>query len=248
MFEIKNLLDLPSGPWIIGHRGACGESPENTIESFQLAIVQGVCMIEMDLQLTADGHIVVVHDQNLERVAGTKIEVETSTLATLKNYNVAFNFRAHGVPALIPTLLEVLDAIPPSMPLNLELKCFKANPSKYIRTLEAIIAERDKLLISSFNWDLLRECRRQVPNLLIAPLADETLEGLLGVAEELLAVSVHCNFEIIDNTFVKAANANGRPVLVYTVNDASTAKQLFDKGVSGIFTNLPAQLFRELRM
>lgn len=248
MFDIKKLLDLPSEPWIIGHRGACGESPENTIESFLLAVSQGVCMIEMDLQLTADEHVVVVHDQNLERLAGTQIEVETSTLATLKSCNVAFHFRAHGAPALIPTLSEVLGAIPSSMPLNLELKCFKANPSKYIRTLGAIIAERDKLLISSFNWDLLRECRQQLPNLLIAPLADETLEGLLEVAEELLAVSVHCNFEIIDKSFVKAANANGRPVLVYTLNDASTAKQLFDKGVSGIFTNLPARLFSELRM
>lgn len=62
-------MNLPPSPWIIGHRGASGESPENTLESFQLAVTQGACMIEMDLQLTADGHIVVVHDWTLERLA-----------------------------------------------------------------------------------------------------------------------------------------------------------------------------------
>jgi glycerophosphoryl diester phosphodiesterase len=99
MSKLQKLLNLPPSPWIIGHRGASGESPENTLESFQLAVTQGACMIEMDLQLTADGHIVVVHDWTLERLAKSQLEGETSTLIELSNQNVALHFRPSAINA-----------------------------------------------------------------------------------------------------------------------------------------------------
>jgi glycerophosphoryl diester phosphodiesterase len=245
MFKLQELLSLPPPPWIIGHRGASGESPENTLESFQLAVTQGACMIEMDLQLTADGHIVVVHDWTLERLAKSQLEVETSTLIELSNQDVALHFRPSAPKLSMPTLSEVLRVIPERIPLNLELKCLKAKTSEYIRTLAVTIKNRDSILLSSFNWKLLRACQHELPNRLLAPIADETLEGLLEVATELSGVSVHCNYKILDDEFLRAADSYGYPVLVYTVNDTITAKRLFERGVSGIFTDYPGFLCRE---
>jgi glycerophosphoryl diester phosphodiesterase len=245
MFKLQELLNLSSPPWIIGHRGASGESPENTLESFQLAVTQGACMIEMDLQLTADGHIVVVHDWTLERLAKSQLEVETSTLVELSNQNVALHFRPSAPKQSMPTLSEVLRVIPERIPLNLELKCLKAKASEYIRTLAVTIKNRDSILLSSFNWKLLRACQHQLPNRLLAPIANETLEGLLEVATELSGVSVHCNHKILDDEFLRAADSYGYPVLVYTVNNIITAKRLFERGVSGIFTDYPGFLCRE---
>jgi glycerophosphoryl diester phosphodiesterase len=245
MFKLQELLNLPPPPWIIGHRGASGESPENTLESFQLAVTQGACMIEMDLQLTADGHIVVVHDWTLERLAKSQLEVETSMLIELSNQNVALHFRSSAPKLSIPTLSEVLGVIPERIPLNLELKCLKAKASEYIRTLAITIKNRDSILLSSFNWKLLRACQHQLPNRLLAPIADETLKGLLEVATELSGVSVHCNHKILDDKFLRAADSYGYPILVYTVNDTITAKRLFERGVSGIFTDYPGFLCRE---
>jgi glycerophosphoryl diester phosphodiesterase len=246
MFKLQELLNLPPSPWIIGHRGASGESPENTLESFQLAVTQGACMIEMDLQLTADGHIVVVHDWTLERLAKSQLEVEASTLIELSNQNVALHFCPSAPKLSMSTLPEVLRVIPERIPLNLELKCLKAKASEYIRTLAVTIKNRDSILLSSFNWKLLRVCQHELPNRLLAPIADETLEGLLEVATELSGVSVHCNHKILDDEFLRAADSYGYPVLVYTVNDTITAKRLFERGVSGIFTDYPGFLCREV--
>ena len=248
MSKLQKLLNLPPSPWIIGHRGASGESPENTLESFQLAVTQGACMIEMDLQLTADGHIVVVHDWTLERLAKSQLEVETSTLVELSNQNVALHFRPSAPKLSMPTLSEVLRVIPERIPLNLELKCLKAKASEYIRTLAVTIKNRDSILLSSFNWKLLRACQHELPNRPLAPLAGKTLRGLLEVVTELSAVSVHCNHKILDDEFLRTANSYGYPVLVYTVNDTITAKRLFERSVSGIFTDYPGLLRQELSL
>lgn len=246
-FGLQTLLGLSDPPWIIGHRGACGHSPENTIESFRLAVSQGANMIEMDLQLTADAYVVVVHDWSLERLAGIPRIVETSTLGEIQKYNVARYFRPEGPPASIPTLASVFDAIDISTPCNLELKCKQSHASTSIKAVAGVIGHRNRLVLSSFDWNLLRECRCILPNKLSAPLAHNTLDCLLDVAQELSAVSVNCHHNLIDREFVKAANACGYPVLAYTVNDAVTAKRLFELGVSGAFTDVPGQLLDNLR-
>lgn len=204
-------------------------------------------MIEMDVQLTADGQIVVVHDWSLERLAGTPTIVETSTLAEIQKSNVARYFRPEGPPASIPTLISVFDAIDSSTPCNLELKWKQSNAAAFIKAVAEIVTHRNRILLSSFNWDLLRECRRILADKPLAPLAHTTLDSLLDVAEELSAVSVNCNYKLIDREFVRAANARGYPVLAYTVNDSMTAKRLFELGVSGAFTNVPGQLLENLR-
>ncbi len=219
-------------PWIVGHRGVAAEATENTLTSLQLAVSQGADMIELDVQLTSDGRLVVFHDWDLTRLADRPEVVEETAAGRL----------AELLPEL-STLPEVFAALPESMPLNVELKRRNADARTFSTALEAALGTRPRVLLSSFDWALLELVRLQLPESRIAPLAHESTDGLLEIAERLDAWSVHCHWEIADPDLI---NGSRRPVLVYTVNEADQALELFDRGVAGIFTDAPGRLRQEL--
>ena len=239
-------MGLPPRPWVIGHRGACGESPENTIESFRLAVEQGADMIELDLRLTSDGHLVAVHDLNLRRVAGHTVSVEDTSLNILRHLDVSYHFHRGRKRARIPTLEEVLEAIPPRFPLTLDLKCRRAGRGRYARVLARALAGRGHAIYSSFNWKLLAEVKNAIPAAPVAPMARHRVPGVLRAAEALEASSIHCQFAAVTPRLLRAVAGSGRPVLAYTVDDAARARRLIAAGASGIFTNYPAQMRRAL--
>lgn len=239
-------MGLPPRPWVIGHRGACGESPENTIESFRLAVEQGADMIELDLRLTSDGHLVAVHDLNLRRVAGHTVSVEDTSLNILRHLDVSYHFHRGRKRARIPTLEEVLEAIPPRFPLTLDLKCRRAGRGRYARVLARALAGRGYAIYSSFNWKLLAEVKNAIPEAPVAPMARHRVPGVLRAAEALEASSIHCQFAAVTPRLLRAVAGSGRPVLAYTVDDAARARRLIAAGASGIFTNYPAQMRRAL--
>jgi glycerophosphoryl diester phosphodiesterase len=237
-------LDLGPRPWIVGHRGACGEAPENTIESFLLAVAQGAVMVELDLQFTRDGRLIALHDWDLLRTAGAPIVGEDATAAEIKALNVG---RYQERAATAPTVEEIFDALPPDYPLNLELKCRHADHRHYARALERAMAGRRQLLLSGFDWDLLRRVREILPEIPVAPLAHESLPPVLAAARELRAAAVHCQHEAMTSEFVEEASRSGMPVLVYTVDDAAIASAQFAMGVAGVFTNYPGALKKRVK-
>lgn len=234
--EIDTPIATPR-PWIVGHRGVAGEKLENTLESLELAVEQGADMIELDVQLTADDTLVAFHDWDLERLAGRPEVVEESDLETVL---AAF-------PRL-PTLRRILDTLPKTMPLNVELKCRRADTDRYAQTLAEELGERGRILLSSFDWKLLEGVRATLPEIPMAPLAEEeTAAELLEEAERLGAWALHCHHPLADAGLVRAAEAAGRPVLVYTVNEAERARELIELGVAGLFTDFPGRLRAELQ-
>jgi glycerophosphoryl diester phosphodiesterase len=231
-------LDLGPRPWIVGHRGAPGEAPENTIDSFLRAIEQGAVMIELDLQLTRDNRLVALHDWDLLRTAGSEIVGERATVAEIQGVNVGrYQWRA----ATAPTIEQIFEALPPDYPVNLELKCRHADHRRYAAVLERAIAGRPRLLISSFDWNLLLVVRALLSEVAIAPLSEEPLPDVLAAARELRAASVHCQAESMTKAFVVDAAHSGMPVLVYTVDDPAIAAAQYKMGVAGIFTNVPGR-------
>ena len=232
-------LDLGAPPWIIGHRGACGEAPENTIESFLLAIGQGAVMIELDLQLTRDGRLIALHDWDLLRTSGDDVIGENASAAEIQALNVG---RYLERAAIAPTIEEILDALPPDYPLNLELKCRYADHGRYVDAIERAIVGRQQLLLSAFEWNLLRVVRQRLPDVAIAPLSHEPSPAVLIAAKQLRAVSVHVDHETVTREFVEESSRAGMPVLVYTVDDAAIASKQFVMGVAGVFTNHPGPL------
>jgi glycerophosphoryl diester phosphodiesterase len=239
-------MGLPARPWIIAHRGACGESPENTLESFRLAVEQGADMIELDLRLTSDGALVAVHDLNLRRVAGHTVSVEDTSLNILRHLDVSYHFHRGRKRARIPTLEEILELLPPRFPLTLDLKCRRAGRARYARALARALAGRGHAIFASFNWKLLEEVRRAIPNAPLAPMARHRVPRILRAAETLGASSLHCQFGAVTPRFLRSAAGTGRPVLAYTVDDANRARRLIAAGASGVFTNYPGRLRRAL--
>lgn len=240
-------LGLPEPPWIVGHRGAAGEAPENTIASFRLAIEQCADIVELDLQLTADGALVACHDRDLRRLVpggpggdpadagAAKLVVEASELAALR-----------GSGLELPTLPEVLAVLPAAVPLNLELKRRRADRRAFARTLRRAVAGRSRLLISSFDWPLLAEVRELEPERPLAAIGRVRSPPLLAAAERLGAWSVHCHRRMVAAPLVAAAHDRGRPLMAFTVNDPAEARRFFDLGVDGVFTDHPGRLRRQL--
>jgi glycerophosphoryl diester phosphodiesterase len=241
-------LGLGPPPWIVGHRGAGGEAPENTLDSLLLAVDQRADMVELDIQLTADGELVACHDWTLARMGGIEATIEEALFDDIAGVEISGPFRRPGVHRVLATLDEVLTLVPSSTLLDVELKRRQADIGAFVRALVEPLATRPGLLVSSFDWPLLGAVHAALPDLPVAPLggSDADPVALLAAADELAAVSVHCRDTLADAALIKAAKAAGRPVLVYTVNEPVAARRLFDLDIEGVFTDFPGRLRRQL--
>jgi glycerophosphoryl diester phosphodiesterase len=232
---------------LLAHRGASANAPENTLDAFRLAAEQGADGIEVDVQLTADRRLVVVHDRALDRLAGVKVQVEHSSFDELRGYNIAAHARS---TARMPTLEELFDAVPRELPLNLELKHWDAPREAYVDAVKRAIAVRGNVLVSSFDHELLRLARHAMPALPLAPLfhaeADELVEAemieRIAAVVALEAYSLHINHEAATPRIVSAVAGHGLPLLVYTVDDPAIGAALLARGIAGLFTNRPAAM------
>lgn len=239
--SMRSVVGLGKSPWILGHRGAPAEETENTVASVRRAVALGVDAVEIDVQLTADGEPAVVHDWSLERLAGSPLVVERAAwweLARLAVHDPRLDARERP----IPRLGELLDAVPPWLPLNVELKRREADRGRLADAVLAHLAGRSRVWMSSFDWELLAVLRRRSRELPLAPLASRRRRRFEAVAAGLGAVALHCATRVISRALLTRAQKVGRPLLVYTVNDPSQASELIARGVAGLFTDDPATL------
>ena len=226
-------------PLIIGHRGASAEAPENTLAAFALAREQGADGIEFDVQLSADGWPVVIHDAKVERTTNGHGRVQNQTVAELQGLDA-------GEGQSIPTLDEVFETFGPNFLYNVELKtaAFRDNG------LAAAVADRiqahhleRQTIVSSFNPWAVRWARRHLTQTTwVAHISYK-----LGLKYKcLLAASqaAHPHYRMVDASYVAWANKMGWRVHVWTVDDLAEAQRLVDFGVQAIITNKP-KLLRE---
>jgi len=233
-------FDLPSPPWILAHRGASGEAPENTLESFLLAVEQGADVIELDLWLTRDGRLIAFHDVELRAGLQRKAPVES---LTLYRFQRALR-KGSGIEA--PTLQQILRALPESQPLILDIKRRGADPKAISNTLAEALDGRHQILLSSFDWSLLAELKARLPEYRVAPIGDRKPGALLEAAIELDSFSVHCHRKLARREFLLAAAKAGKPPLVYTINRPFLARNVVHRGAAGIFTDYPGRLRKSL--
>ncbi|MBP9146656.1 MAG: hypothetical protein KBF21_17830 [Thermoanaerobaculia bacterium] len=247
-------MKLPPPPWIAAHRGAL-PLLENTLPALLRAVEEGADLLEFDVRATADGVLVLHHDEHLGRLAGRPdLEVESTSLGELQG--VALRHPEHpecpGCPepaGRIPTLAELLVALPPEFPVNIELKVRRTAPGRLAELALAATAGRQNVLFSSFDAALLRELRRQSATARIAPLARLWTPALERLGEELAAWSLHVAGGVAraSAASLRARGASaGPPLLVYTVNDAARARELLAQGAAGLFTDRPGPLRAEL--
>lgn len=243
-------------PVIIAHRGASAYAPEHTFTAWDLALDMGTDYLEQDLQMTADGSLVVIHDETLDRTArgpGCTGPVRERTLDELRECEVgswfASEFATHALE--IPTLAEVLARYGGRTRLYIETK----RPDEAPGMEEALVAELDAagllpdapgdatVLIQSFSPESLRRMRRLEPLLLRVQLLTQRAVGddPEGVLAEVAtyADGVGPAAALVDERFVAAARRHGLLVHPWTVNDADEMRRLLALGVDGIFTDVP---------
>ena len=208
-------------------------------------------MIELDVQLAADGVLVCCHDWDLERLASRTEVIEEEPSTVLIDIPL-------GVDRdLLPTFAEALAAIPEPMPLNVELKRRLAPPEGLVRTVLETLAGRSQVLLSSHDWDMLDRVRELAPDLPLAPIshprtmqptAPDEPGDLITAGAALGAFSLHCSRRLVTRGFIERATAEGSArTLSYTVNDPWEAECFFLDGLSGVFTDVPTIMLAHFR-
>jgi glycerophosphoryl diester phosphodiesterase len=222
----------------IGHRGAMGHAPENTLLSIHKALELGTPCIEIDVY-NVDGQLVVFHDNRLERTTngtGYLLDQQFDDLRTLDA----------GKGEKIPTLEEAFEAIQLKAGVNIELK----GPGTAGPVVEFICEMReagwndDLLLVSSFNHRELSLVRRLDPKIKLGAMMVGLPVDNAAFGVSLGAYSVHLSFEFIDLGFVKDAHARSLRVFVFTVDHPEDIKKMRALGVDGVFTNYPERVLK----
>lgn len=240
---------------VIGHRGASAEAPENTLESFALAIAQGADALEMDVHLSADGVPVVIHDPDLRRTTDRAGLVARLTVAELQAADAGarwspdggrtFPWRGRGVR--VPTLDEVVRACA-GVPLLVELKTVAAQEAVH-RVLAGHDAYAQVVPASAIDDALALFRQRSIAYSAsqreIARLYFGAAAGLAPEAAAYRVLSVPLSYHglpVPTRWFVRAAHRLDAAVHVWTVDDAAVARRLWARGVTGIVTNAPRVL------
>jgi len=220
----------------IGHRGAMGHEPENTLRSIRKALKLGAPFVEIDVYWV-DDHLMVIHDDRLERTTNGSGEVMQQTFSYLRSLDAGYGER-------IPTLHEVVTLIKGKAGVNIELKGpGTAEPvEKFIR--ECVEAGWDKrtFLASSFDHQELFNLRALDPDIQLGVISRFATTAELDLAESLHAASINPYYETVSPQFVRDAHALGIRVYPFTVNEPDAIVRMYETGVDGVFTNYPERV------
>lgn len=243
--ETMSLFAHLPRPTIFAHRGASVYAPENTLAAFQMAVQQGADAVELDAKLTADGHVVVIHDQTVERTTGSKGRVGELTLDELRRLDAGsfFDIAFEGEP--IPTLEEVFEAIGRQIYINIELTNYASVTDSLPEKVAALVHKHrmeKRVLFSSFNPLALWRIRRQIPQ---APTGLLTMPGRSGALGRsplgylLRYAALHPEYQDVNPALVERTHRRGCRLHTYTVNLPEDLQRLFSLGVDGVFTDDP---------
>ena len=232
----------------IAHRGASGEFPENTRLAFVKAIEARADMIELDCQLSRDGHVVVFHDEKLRRTTGARGALRDKTLAQLKTLDIGQWRKKAYKGERILTLEEALETVAGNVDLCVEIKSFAASPPGIELKLLFILSHYDYLdrtTISSFDYRVLDRVRELAPDATIAVLFGSHIkDDPFAAASRLGAVSINVQKELASREFLRSAWDNGLDVHVWTINDVRQMEEFASLGIQGMITDFPEKFWK----
>jgi len=221
---------------IIGHRGASGYEPENTLRSFSKAISMGVDIIELDVHACATGELVIHHDDNVHRTTNGRGNVANMTFTDLRQLKIAGSEQ-------IPTLSEVINLVDKQVPINIELKGLDvAKPvAELIKKYMLRGWKGDDFIVSSFNHAQVREFKSLCPTIKTGLLFSrkEIPSKIISIAQKHQANFIGLDTKTVTKDLVQIAHQAKFSVFVWTVNNKKTAYKLRSYNVDGIFTNYP---------
>ena len=221
----------------IGHRGACGYEPENSLGSFKKALALKVDMVELDVQLCRSGELVVIHDSKVDRTTAGTGYVAKKSLEQLKKLDA-------GKGETIPLLQEVLDLVDNRVVVNVELK-----GKRTAKLVSAVIKKyihkgwgKDNFLLSSFSREELICARENSPDLNIGVNITRVNKDTMAFARALGACSIHPSLKITTKKLVDEIHRQRMKIFVWTVNEKEDIARMKEMNVDGCFSDYPDRL------
>jgi glycerophosphoryl diester phosphodiesterase len=240
---------------VIAHRGASAYYPENTIISFQGAVDMAADMVELDVQMTLDGEVVVFHDEKISRCTNGRGRVADYPLAELKKLDAGGWFDKKFQGEKIPTLAEALGVCKSKIAVNIEIKT-KAVTDAISGGIEEKCLElvektgmRGHVVFSSFDPRAIRHIKQldgATPAAVLYEKKHHAFQLPSAVIAALHADAFHCSKRELNQAWLVNLAGHGIPVNVYTVNDEKSMRRMLALGVDGVFTNKPDVLKRVL--
>lgn len=238
-------MKFPPDLLIFGHRGASAYAPENTLPAFVLAAELGAQGVELDLQITADTHLIVHHDRTLERTAGVTGRVDQWPFADLRALDVGAWFAPEYVGVRMPTPEEVVETVGDRLLLNFEL----INDTPRLNGIEILAVQFfqrlklwERAMISSFNPRVLAAIHKLEPRICLGLIWAPFLPWYLrhGWWRYLFHVdALHPYYEQVTSTFVRRAHGHGWRVHTWTVNQPEHIRDTIAMGVDILHTDYP---------
>ncbi len=228
---------------VFGHRGAMARAPMNTLAAFELARAEGADGIELDLRLSRDGHLVVIHDDLVDATTDGLGSVADLTLTEIKRLDAGSWFSDSFARETIPTLDEVFDAFGRAMFINIEIKSSLDSVDRLENQLADCVRRhdmREQVIVSCFDPALLRRVSGMMPGVMMGFLyqPDMPEENYLPL-KKLRHEARHPRHDMVDAAYMNWARAQAYFVNVWTVNDPQRAIALRDLGVNAIITDEP---------
>ncbi len=240
-------------PKIVGHRGASGLAPENTLASIRKAAETGAAFVEIDVTVTKDDVAVIQHDSDVRRCTDGSGPILLKTLEEVKKLDAGRWFAPEFAGERIPTLKEATDTLR-SLDLGLNLE-IKPTVGWQIPTAQQVAKElladwpaELPLLISSFAVECLIEVHRHIPELPLGYLTSAVPPDWQTRMADYGCASLHCERHYLTAADARAIKDAGYYLLVYTVNDPEEARKLLDWGADAIITDFPDRMFEALKL
>jgi glycerophosphoryl diester phosphodiesterase len=228
---------------VIAHRGASGNFPENTRLAVEKALEARADMVELDCQLSSDGHVVIFHDERLARITGTGAAVNRMSLEQLKRLDLGVWRQDAFKGERMLTLEEVVTVIGGQADLCLDIKQYPGSPPGIELKLLFVLSHYDYLdrtIFSSFDYGCLRRVRELAPEVRVGVIyGAESEENPFVVAEEVEAASLHVQKELATREFLHKTWDLGLDAFVWTVNEVPEMENFTSLGVQGIMTDFP---------
>ncbi|MCV9931541.1 glycerophosphodiester phosphodiesterase family protein [Flavobacterium sp. LS1R47] len=217
----------------IAHRGARGYEPENSLRAFQKAIEMKADGIELDVHLSSDGHLIVIHDETIDRTTNGKGFVNTLSLQQLKEFRIENKLQ-------IPTLPEVFDLVNQQCFINIELKG-QGTADAVAALIELYVTENnwnyDSFIVSSFEWDFLQRINNLNSEIPIGVLTETDIASAITFAKQIKAKAIHPDFNLLNKENTIQIQEKGFQVFPWTVNETADIARVKTYNVNGIISD-----------
>ena len=245
---IEEFYDSSARTRVIAHRGFSSAAPENTIAAVRAAIEIGADMVEIDVTLTADGHIIVIHDETLDRTTNGGGLVSDFSLTALQQLDAGSWFAPRFAGERIPTLDTVLDEVEGRILLNVEIKSESVDRGAVPKVASSIRKRGmiEQVVVSSFSPTALEQMHSEAPEIRTAVLYNTKFHQGLDAVEivtDLGAAVFNIKRQRLTKKMMRRCREHDVPVGIYTVNKPRRMRRLVKKGVNAIFTDHPDRLF-----